>query len=135
LGGLRIASIQCGPGVGWLASALSEDGALYLWGAPMPGEDGVISCLSDAGPGEVALVEIIPEINTEPADIISVGIGRNHIAVVTDNGSLFVGGDNSNGQLGLGKERPFVEEWTRVPSLRSHRRVVAGPKATFALLH
>jgi hypothetical protein len=133
LGGLNIASIQCGPGVGWLASALSEDGALYLWGTPMPGEDGFIRCLSDAGPGEVALVEIIPGTNAEPLDIVSASIGRNHVAVVTDGGHVFVVGDNGNGQLGLVKEKTFVEEWTRVPSLHGIRRVVAGPKATFAL--
>jgi hypothetical protein len=133
LGGLNITSIQCGPGVGWLASALSEDGALYLWGTPMPGEDGVISCLNDAGPGEVALVEIMPETNAEPVDIMSAAIGRNHVSVVTDGGHLFVVGDNGNGQLGLGRERPFVEEWTQVPSLRGLQQVVAGPKATFVL--
>lgn len=133
LGGLNIASIQCGPGVGWLASALSEDGALYLWGTPMPGEDGVIRCLGDAGPGEVALVEIIPETNGEPADITSACVGRNHVSVVTDGGDLFVVGDNGNGQLGLGRGTPFAEEWTQVPSLHGIRRVLAGPKATFAL--
>lgn len=133
LGGLKIASIQCGPGVGWLASALSEDGALYLWGTPMPGEDGVIRCLSDAGPGEVALVDIISETNAEPIDVISAAVGRNHVSVVTDDGYLFVVGDNGNGQLGMTKERPFVEDWTRVPSLHGIQRVVAGPKATFAL--
>ena len=133
LGGLNIASIQCGPGVGWLASALSEDGALYLWGTPMPGEDGVIRCLSDAGPGEVALVEILPETNAEPVDIISAAIGRNHVSVATEGGHLFVVGDNGNGQLGLGRETAFVDEWTQVPSLHNLRRVVAGPKATFVL--
>jgi alpha-tubulin suppressor-like RCC1 family protein len=133
LGGLNIVSIQCGPGVGWLASALSEDGALYLWGTPMPDEDGVIRCLSDAGAGEVALVEIMPVTNAEPADVISAAIGRNHVSVVTDAGHLFVVGDNGNGQLGLGRERPFVEEWTQVPSLDDIRQVVAGPKATFVM--
>ena len=133
LGGLKIASIQCGPGVGWLASALSEDGALYLWGTLMPGEDGVIRCLSDAGPGEVALVEVIPETNAEPVDIISAAVGRNHVLVVTHDGRVFAVGDNGNGQLGMTRERPFVEDWTRVPSLHGVQQVVAGPKATFAL--
>lgn len=133
LGGLKIASIQCGPSVGWLASALSEDGALYLWGTPTPG-DGVIRCLDEAGPGEVALVEIQSGTDAEPADIVSAGVGRNHVAVVTDGGYLFVVGDNGNGQLGFGRERSFVQEWTRVPPLHGVHRVVAGPKATFAFL-
>lgn len=134
LGGLKIASIQCGPGTGWLASALSEDGALYLWGASMPGEDGVIKCLHEAGTGEVALVDIQPEDSTEPVDVISADIGRNHVAVVSSDGQLFVVGDNNNGQLGLGQNKPFVEDWTQVPTLHSLQRVTAGPKATFAFL-
>ena len=135
LGGLKIESVQCGPGVGWLASALSEDGALYLWGTTMPGEDGAIECLREAGPGEVALVEVLPDSNAEPADIVSASVGRNHVAVVTDAGHLFVVGDNGNGQLGLGKKHPFAEEWTRVLSLNSLSRVVSGPKSTFAFAH
>jgi hypothetical protein len=132
LGGLKIGSIQCGPGVGWLASALSEDGALYVWGTPTPGEDGVIRCLNEAGPGEVALIEILAESSAEPVDIVSAGVGRNHIAVVTDARQLFVVGDNGNGQLGLGREQFFLEDWTRVPALYGLEKVVAGPKATFA---
>jgi alpha-tubulin suppressor-like RCC1 family protein len=132
LGGLKIASIQCGPGVGWLASALSEDGALYLWGTPTPGEDGIIRCLNEVGPGEVALVEITSETDAEPVDIVSAGVGRNHVAVVTEAGHLFVVGDNGNGQLGLGKDLSFVEDWTRVSRLHGLKSVVAGPKATFA---
>lgn len=132
LGGLKIASVQCGPGVGWLASALSGDGALYLWGGTTPGEDGAIACLQEAGPGEVALVEVTPSHGAEPADIISAGVGRNHVAVVTDAGHLYVVGDNGNGQLGLGKASLFENDWTRVPSLSDLRRAVAGPKSTFA---
>lgn len=135
LGGLKIESVQCGPGVGWLASALSEDGALYLWGTTMPGEEGAIECLQEAGPGEVALVEVLPDPNAEPADIVSASVGRNHVAVVTDAGHLFVVGDNGNGQLGLGRENPFFHEWTQVPSLDNLSRVVCGPKTTFAFTH
>lgn len=135
LGGLKIASIQCAQGVGWLASALSEDGALYLWGSCMPGEDGVIQCLREAGPGEVALVDILPEHEgAEPLDIVSAGVGRNHVAVVTSDGQLFVVGDNNSGQLGLGQQESFVEEWSRVAALPSIERVVAGPQALFAFL-
>lgn len=132
LGGLKIASVQCGSGVGWMASALSEDGALYLWGATMPGDEGRIICLQDVGAGEVALVDVVTAPDSEPADIVSVGIGRNHVAVVTDTGRLFVVGDNSNGQLGLGKEQSFAEDWTQVPFPGNIQRVLAAPKATFA---
>jgi alpha-tubulin suppressor-like RCC1 family protein len=105
---------------------------LYLWGTPTPGEDDVIECLNEVGPGEVALVEILSEADEEPVDIISAAVGRNHVAVVTDAGQLFVIGDNGNGQLGLGRGQSFVEDWTRVHPLNGLRRVAAGPKATFA---
>ncbi|KAK0259219.1 hypothetical protein LTS09_006043 [Friedmanniomyces endolithicus] len=56
LGGLRIAKLATG---GWLSAALSEDHALYLWGAASePGCEGSIKCLREAGAGEVALVEL-----------------------------------------------------------------------------
>lgn len=135
LGGLKILRIQCGPGAGWLASALSEDGALYLWGTTTPGEDeGSINCLEEAGAGEVALVDILAGPDAEPADIIGACVGRNHVAVVTDAGQLYMVGDNSNGQLGLPSDQSFVGDWTQVHSLRNVQRVYAGPKATFAIM-
>lgn len=132
LGGLKIASVQCGSGVGWMASALSEDGALYLWGTTTPGDEGTIKCLQDVGAGEVCLVDIVTNADAEPADVVSVGIGRNHVAAIADSGKLFVVGDNSNGQLGLGKEQSFIEDWTHVPFPGNLQKVLAAPKATFA---
>lgn len=135
LGGLKISSIQCGPRAGWLASALSEDGALYLWGTTTPGDDeGSIKCLEEAGAGEVALVDILVGNDAEPADIVSACVGRNHVAAVTDGGQLYVVGDNSNGQLGLTIDQPFAGDWTQVSSLQNVQRVYAGPKATFAIM-
>lgn len=134
LGGLRIVKVACG---GWLGAALSEDGAVYLWGAASPpgGGEGCIGCLREAGAGEVVLVELPGDSDAgEPLDLVDVAVGDAHVAAVTADGQLFVVGDNRNGQLGLDSRQFFFEDWTIVPALSNMnvRRVVCGPKATFA---
>ncbi|KAK6395877.1 hypothetical protein LTR81_026021 [Elasticomyces elasticus] len=87
LGGLKITKIAAG---GWMSAAISEDGALYLWGAAgAPGHDRSIKCLREAGAGEVALVELLASAHDEPLDVIGVAIGDAHVAVATTDGRLF----------------------------------------------
>ena len=128
LGGLRISKVASG---GWMGAALSEDGALYIWGTGTPGTDQTIRPLRESGgAGNVVLVEL-PEAGAEPLDVTEVGVGDNHIAVVTEDQRLFVVGSNSNGQLGLGSDEAFFDGWTEVPTMHSRQHVVCGPKATF----
>ena len=159
LGGLKITKVACGAGCGWLCAAVSQDGAGYVWGRTMGvtggggggggssvGEkEGEIRCLKDAGAGEVVLVELPSQLDdddveeeeaasAEPEDVVDVGVGANHIAVVTASGKLFVVGDNKNGQLGLGKDMLFVSDWTPVPGLSKVRSVFCAPKATFVVV-
>ena len=130
LGGLRISKVASG---GWMGAALSEDGALYLWGAGAPGAEKSIKPLKEAGAGEVALVELSSATKGgEPSDVADVAVGDGHIAAVADDGRLFVIGDNKNGQLGLDSEEIFFEDWTEATILSGVRRVVCGPKASFA---
>ncbi|KAK5678911.1 hypothetical protein LTS10_008566 [Elasticomyces elasticus] len=90
LGGLKITKIASG---GWMSAAISEDGALYLWGAAgAPGHDRSIGCVREAGAGEVALVELLASAHDEPLDVIGVAIGDAHVAVATTDGRLFVTG-------------------------------------------
>lgn len=128
VGGLRIRKLASD---GWLSAALSEDGALYLWGAGMPGADKSIKCLREAGAGEVALVDL-PGEGGEPLDVIDVAVGDGHVAAVAADHRLYVVGDNRNGQLGLGSEEDFFEDWTVTALSGDIHRVVCGPKATFA---
>jgi len=136
IGGLKIDKIACG---GWLNAALAtEDGALYLWGAAVsPVCEDAIKCLSDAGPGEVVLVDLVSE-ECEPAgdidasDIVDVAVGSAHVAAVTEAGHLYVVGANHTGQLGLEKDEAFSEDWQMVTSLQNVRRTICGPRSTFA---
>ncbi|KAK4903245.1 hypothetical protein LTR27_000173 [Elasticomyces elasticus] len=90
LGGLKITKIAAG---GWMSAAISEDGALYLWGAAgAPGHDRSIRCLREAGAGEVALVKLLASAHDEPLDVIGVAIGDAHVAVASTDGRLFVTG-------------------------------------------
>ncbi|KAK4547913.1 hypothetical protein LTR36_010632 [Oleoguttula mirabilis] len=133
LGGLRIAKVASG---GWMSAALSEDGALYLWGASMPGAERSIRCLREAGAGEVVLVDIPGGEEGEPLDVVDVAVGDAHVAAVTADHRLFLVGDNTNGQLGVDSEQQFYEDWTEVEALRDvHvQRVVCGPRATFTFV-
>ena len=129
LGGVSIKSIAAG---GWQAAALSEDGALYIWGAQNPGSEHRIRNLL---PNEVNLVSIASGVDEEPLDILGVGIGSNHMAVVTESHKLYVAGEDRNGQLGLRHEATaFKEEWHMVAGLSDVQEVVCGPSATIVRL-
>ncbi|USW48681.1 Putative regulator of chromosome condensation 1/beta-lactamase-inhibitor protein II [Septoria linicola] len=111
VGGLKVVSIAAG---GWQAAALSEDGALYVWGAASPGSDSGVKFLE---PDEVNLVNITGGNDDEPLDITGVSIGSDHIAVVAENGQLYAAGNNSNGQLGIAFGEEFVEDFQMVEEL------------------
>ena len=100
LGGLRIGKIAAG---GWMCAALSEDGALYVWGTTSPGSKAKINALKANDGGDVALVDIPNSDSDEPLDVLDVGVGDDHIAVIVEGNRLFVVGENTNGQLGSGQ--------------------------------
>ncbi|RMZ10800.1 hypothetical protein D0862_03131 [Hortaea werneckii] len=136
LGGLKIDKIACG---GWLNAALAtEDGALYLWGAAAgPVHEDGIKCLSEADPGEVVLVDLVSEQgevapDIDASNVVDVAIGSAHVAAVTEAGHLYVVGANNTGQLGLGTDVGFSEDWRMVTSLQNVHRTICGPRSTFA---
>jgi alpha-tubulin suppressor-like RCC1 family protein len=125
LGGLFITKISAG---GWLAAALSEDGALYLWGASTPGRDGQLDMLRGLEPDELALV-VLP--NAEDQDILDFSVGENHIVVVIRGGHVFVAGENKDGQLGSSTSNAFCPDWVRIQQFDRARAVMCGPKCSF----
>ena len=132
LGGLRIAKLATG---GWLSAALSEDHALYLWGAASePGCEGSIRCLREAGAGEVALVELSDGAHREPLDVVDVAVGVAHVAAVTADGRLYVVGANRDGQLGMDSPEQFIADWVGLHQLANVHRVVCGPNSTYAFV-
>lgn len=132
--GLKIDKISTG---GWMSAALSKDRALYLWGAPkLPGSEHVIKCLSQVSPGEVLLVSI-PDENDQPLDILDVAIGVGHIAVLVADGDIrriYVCGNNRNGQLGIGGEEQFLDDWKKVDGCEDIKRVFCGPNSTYYIV-
>lgn len=131
LGGLKIVKVASG---GWLSAALSADGVLYLWGADLPGTDRGIKCLREVGAaaGEVVLVDLPGGQGQESLDVLDVGIGDHHVAVVTEGKRLFMVGDNANGQLGLGDDgQTFHEDCKEVAVSSEVDSVVCGPRSTF----
>jgi alpha-tubulin suppressor-like RCC1 family protein len=133
LGGLKIVKVAVG---GWMGAALAEDRAAYVWGAGEPGKDQILKLLREADAGEVVLISIpsTKDGAAEPLDIIDIGMGDNHIAVIAEGGRLFVAGDNKNGQLGPDRDEPWVDDWVEVPNVDSSNNiggVVCGPKTTF----
>ncbi|EMC94914.1 hypothetical protein BAUCODRAFT_72592 [Baudoinia panamericana UAMH 10762] len=131
LAGVRMAQIASG---GWMSAAVSEDHAMYLWGAGMPGSEKRIRCLPS--PGEVGLVCVAESSDGEPLDVVDVSVGDGHVAAVAADGErkrIFIVGDNKYGQLGAGSVADFVDEWSEIvlsPDVQV-QRVVCGSKATF----
>ncbi|KAL8281868.1 hypothetical protein RB597_009539 [Gaeumannomyces tritici] len=117
---------------GYLLAALTTGGDLYCWGGH-PGRKAIIGDSSEdmlSGP--------VPVVVDEDADVTDVAVGESHLIVLTDRADVFVIGENSNGQLGLGKDRSVsARSWTRVelpqplPQVREIVGVAAGPRCSF----
>lgn len=131
LGGLKIAKIAAG---GWISAALAEDGSLYVWGTTSPGSKVKIKALHDDDGGEIVLVQVACDASGAPLDVLDVGVGDDHIAVVAEGHRLFVVGENRNGQLGLSND-VASEEWREILQPGGFRAVWCGPLSTFALVH
>ncbi|KAH0034587.1 RCC1/BLIP-II protein, partial [Aureobasidium melanogenum] len=129
LAGIQIKKIASD---GWMTAALSEDGAVYLFGTGTPGTQHLLSCLDGLDPTGAALVEI--EQNKEPLDFLDIAVGDGHVVLLTQDGHVYAAGDNRNGQLGLGqKASSYIKDWREViiPGGRRCGAVYAGPKSSF----
>ncbi|CAJ2510892.1 Uu.00g065170.m01.CDS01 [Anthostomella pinea] len=134
IGGLKIAKIASG---GCMSAALSEDSALYLWGASnAPGAEQRIKCLRETTSDDVALVEL-PGDDDSPLVVLDVALGGAHAAVAAEHSGrnlLYVVGDNKNGQPGRGSEEGFLENWMQVEGISGVHREVCGPRSTYAFI-
>jgi hypothetical protein len=129
LAGIQIKKIASD---GWMTVALSEDGAVYIFGTGTPGTQHSLSCLGELNPMGAALVEI--EEDGEPLDFSDVAVGDGHVLLLAQNGHVFAAGDNRNGQLGLGqKASSYAKDWREIIIPDQHRcvAVFAGPKSSF----
>ncbi|KAK5111983.1 hypothetical protein LTR62_004517 [Meristemomyces frigidus] len=134
LGGVKVERVAGG---GWLSGAVSADGAGYLWGSSgTSATDAGMKCLNGIGSGEVALIEILGD-DGEAMDVVDLAVGSAHLAIVVKDARarhrLFVVGNNEDGQLGLGSDVAFVEDWTEVHQLHGQHisQLVCGPRSTY----
>jgi len=129
LGGIPVKEIDVGSG--WLFGALSKEADLYLWGSQKPGSNSNSSNHEEVGDMLGTSDEEIKLVDIEGVEMISdFGVGNGHVAILSENGDVWVRGENRNGQLGLGLEAGnFVGAWTKV-ELRNDRDEKAKPKVT-----
>ncbi|KPM45728.1 hypothetical protein AK830_g764 [Neonectria ditissima] len=117
---------------GYHVAALTEGGGLYLWGAKSIGSRSRHHTFPDIS-GIPNYVEIDGD-----KDVEDVAFGESHAIALTTDGSIYVIGDDTNGQLGLGKGFIGVaESWTsiefKVPPGWKVVGVEAGPRSSFIL--
>lgn len=117
---------------GYQLAALTESGSLYVWGTP-PGGPG---CPAPAFP---TLTDVPSYIEVDGGkDIQDVALGDSHAIVLTTESLVYVLGDNSQGQIGLGNlPRCPIQVWTivklNVPKGHQIVAVAAGPRSSFVL--
>lgn len=135
LGGVRVKKVVAGGG--WMAGALSEDGAFYVWGMGAPGDvsegggEAIAALKNDDCGDDVQLVSVGGD-----ADVLDAAMGSGHAMVLTEGGKVFAAGRSRNGQLGLAEQGGnFVAEWTEVEDLEDKTivEIRCGDQCTFAV--
>lgn len=117
---------------GYSLAALTESGAIYIWGMPPRG--------SYHGRNAFATLSGIPNYTQvdDGKDVQDMAVGDSHAIALTADGSIYVMGENTNGQIGLGKfSGEGVQSWMKaildVPSGHEAVGVAAGPRSSFVL--
>lgn len=115
---------------GYTLAALTEGGGLYIWGMQSPGSQSRHPAFSDLS-GIPNYIEVDGE-----KDVRDIALGESHAIALTTDGCVYVVGDNTNGQLGLGSysEGP-VDSWLELPFNAPPGwdiiGVEAGPRSSF----
>ncbi|PFH58991.1 hypothetical protein XA68_12943 [Ophiocordyceps unilateralis] len=117
---------------GYTLAALTESGAMYVWGLPSKGLQRRPGAFSNLG-----RVPNYVEIDNGK-DVLDMAVGDSHALALTTDGFIYVIGGNDNGQLGLGKpDTSGLQSWTKSafqpPSGHKAVAVAAGPRSSFIL--
>jgi hypothetical protein len=139
---------------GYMSAVVSSEGELFVWGQANPGSDKVLSVLTDDASsldkGTAAttattsdddqddMVKCLKvQIEGDQAWVYNVAVGHGHLLVAAEvrkegcavKRAVLCAGVNNKGQLGLGTEEKFVEEFQEIAAFRDlkiEQMVAAG---------
>ncbi|CCC07554.1 unnamed protein product [Sordaria macrospora k-hell] len=128
-----------------MLACLTAGNDLYVWGDPrrLPASLQTLffehdSCDNNLNDQDGPIPVVITDTKGNEVDgIVDVAIGTNHMIALTDQGEVYVIGENWCGQLGLGEEIECVMKWEKVPlSLDGKvvKSVAAGPWTSFLIV-
>lgn len=111
-------------GGGYSAYALSSDGRVWAWGDDLEGQ---------LGNGSDGTATDAPVRALEVSDAVAVAAGSNSAFALGDDGTVWAWGDDSEGELGDGKETFTSEVPVLVNGLRGVEQIAAGEFAAYAV--
>ncbi|KAK3490615.1 regulator of chromosome condensation 1/beta-lactamase-inhibitor protein II [Neurospora hispaniola] len=135
-----------------LLACLTAGNDLYIWGDPRQLPPSLQTLFFDErradddghdyndGPVPVVITDTD---GNEVDCIVDVAVGTEHMIALTDQGEVYVIGENWCGQLGLGEEIKWVTKWEKVPlslddggggTKKEIKAVAAGPWASFLIV-
>ena len=103
--------------------ALTSDNSLYAWGDNQYGQLGIGNNNS--------IVTTPTKVNGITGNIKEIITNRYSVYVLTDDNSLYIWGNNRDGQLGLGKENPVINTPTKIDTFGAVKNVYTAQFATF----
>lgn len=103
--------------------ALTYDNSIYAWGSNQNGQLGL-------GLDDVT-VNIPAKVNGITGNIKEIINNSNSVYVLTDDNSLYLWGDNQNGQLGFSAATPIINTPKKVENLGAVKNVYTAQLATF----
>lgn len=117
---------------GYIVAALTKGGSIYAWGRDTKG----VHRHEQVFPSMEGMPNYM-EVDGDK-DIIDFAVGDGHAIALSDDRCIYVRGDNTNGQLGLGRSTQRLDSWQKLdfspPDGYSVHSVAAGPRSTFILV-